>query len=235
MTQGQHLALQLVEPHPADLKSSIQPGQIPLQGLPTLQQITTATQLGATCRMTEGASIPSPRPLMERLKSRAPALSLGSTAAEQPPAAVTSSPYCSLGSALSWFLTQCREPPAKPVHLCPSSGEGKAAPACADVPFQAGCWFPCCPRRLPPQQHPPSDSHFDPCCPQPFPQDQREAFPLSSMASPCLDNSSKAFKTTKKPKPKQSCKLHTTSPGRSQPSAELLPAAAWLLLSCQAA
>jgi len=36
----------------------MQPAQIPLQSLPTLQQIDTPTQLGVICRLTEGALNP---------------------------------------------------------------------------------------------------------------------------------------------------------------------------------
>ncbi|PKU30089.1 hypothetical protein llap_19607 [Limosa lapponica baueri] len=58
VTQGQDLALGLVEPHPIGLRASIQPVQIPLQSLPTLQQINTPGQLGVICELTEGALDP---------------------------------------------------------------------------------------------------------------------------------------------------------------------------------
>lgn len=50
----QELALDHVEPHPLGLFPSIQLVQVPLQGLPTLQQINTSTQLGVVCKLTEG-------------------------------------------------------------------------------------------------------------------------------------------------------------------------------------
>ncbi|KAK4829016.1 hypothetical protein QYF61_001791, partial [Mycteria americana] len=43
--------LGLVEPHTIDLGPSIQPVQVPLQSLPTLQQINTPTQLGVICNL----------------------------------------------------------------------------------------------------------------------------------------------------------------------------------------
>ncbi|KAK4810322.1 hypothetical protein QYF61_018264 [Mycteria americana] len=58
VTQVQDLALGLVEPYTIGLGPSIQPVQVPLQSLPTLQQINTPTQLGVICRLTEGALDP---------------------------------------------------------------------------------------------------------------------------------------------------------------------------------
>jgi len=58
VTQVEDLALGLVEPHIADLSPSIQPIQIPPQGLPTLKQTDTAAQLGVICKLIEGALNP---------------------------------------------------------------------------------------------------------------------------------------------------------------------------------
>jgi len=58
VTQVQDSAFGLVKPHTAGLNSSIQPVQIPLQSLPTLQQINTPAQLGVNCKLTEGALNP---------------------------------------------------------------------------------------------------------------------------------------------------------------------------------
>ncbi|KAK4821623.1 hypothetical protein QYF61_026057 [Mycteria americana] len=58
VAQVQDLALGLVEPHTIGLGPSIQPVQVPLQSLPTLQQINTPTQLGVICKLTEGALDP---------------------------------------------------------------------------------------------------------------------------------------------------------------------------------
>ncbi|TRZ12585.1 hypothetical protein HGM15179_014507 [Zosterops borbonicus] len=55
VAQGQDPALDLVEPHTIGLSPWIQPVLIPLQSLPALQQINTPTQLGAICKMAEGA------------------------------------------------------------------------------------------------------------------------------------------------------------------------------------
>ncbi|KAK4806220.1 hypothetical protein QYF61_001143 [Mycteria americana] len=58
VAQVQDLALGLVKPHTIDLSPSIQPVQVLLQSLPTLQQINTPTQLGVICKLTEGALDP---------------------------------------------------------------------------------------------------------------------------------------------------------------------------------
>ncbi|KAK4818289.1 hypothetical protein QYF61_010431 [Mycteria americana] len=58
VAQVQDLALGLVKPHTIDLGPSIQPVQVPLQGLPTLQQTNTPAQLGVICKLTEGALNP---------------------------------------------------------------------------------------------------------------------------------------------------------------------------------
>ncbi|KAK4815422.1 hypothetical protein QYF61_001410 [Mycteria americana] len=58
VAQVQDLALGLVKPHTIGLGPSIQPVQVPLQSLPTLQQINTPTQLGVVCKPSEGALDP---------------------------------------------------------------------------------------------------------------------------------------------------------------------------------
>ncbi|KAK4819271.1 hypothetical protein QYF61_000482 [Mycteria americana] len=58
VTQVQDPALGLVEPHTTGLDPSIQPVQVPLQSLPTLEQINTPAQLGVVCKLTEGALDP---------------------------------------------------------------------------------------------------------------------------------------------------------------------------------
>jgi len=55
VTEVQEPALGLVEPHTVELSSLIQSVQIPLQSLPTLEQIDTPTQLGVICKLTEGS------------------------------------------------------------------------------------------------------------------------------------------------------------------------------------
>ncbi|KAK4830689.1 hypothetical protein QYF61_012858 [Mycteria americana] len=58
VTQVQDPALGLVKPHTIGPSPSIQPVQVPLQSLPTLQQINTSTQFGVICKLTEGALDP---------------------------------------------------------------------------------------------------------------------------------------------------------------------------------
>ncbi|KAK4817862.1 hypothetical protein QYF61_001531 [Mycteria americana] len=58
VAQVQDLALGLVKPHTIHPSPSIQPVQVPLQSLPTLQQINTPTQLGVVCKLTESALDP---------------------------------------------------------------------------------------------------------------------------------------------------------------------------------
>ncbi|XP_065505461.1 uncharacterized protein LOC135997023 [Caloenas nicobarica] len=55
VNEVQDLALGLVKPHTFGLTPVIQVVQIPLYGLPTLQQINTHTQFGVTCKLTEDA------------------------------------------------------------------------------------------------------------------------------------------------------------------------------------
>ncbi|KAK4825779.1 hypothetical protein QYF61_002342 [Mycteria americana] len=58
VTQVQDLARGLVGPHTIGLGPLIQPVQIPLQSLPTLEQINTPAQPGVVCKLTEGALDP---------------------------------------------------------------------------------------------------------------------------------------------------------------------------------
>jgi len=58
VTEVQDPALGLVEPHTVGLSAQIQPVQIPLQSLPTLNQIDAPTQLGVVCKCAEGTLNP---------------------------------------------------------------------------------------------------------------------------------------------------------------------------------
>jgi len=58
VTHVQDPTFGLVESHSVGLSPLIQPVQIPLQSLHSLKQINTPTQLGITCRLTEGALHP---------------------------------------------------------------------------------------------------------------------------------------------------------------------------------
>ncbi|KAJ7414838.1 integral membrane protein dgcr2 idd [Willisornis vidua] len=58
VTQVQDLALYLIGPQTIGLRQLIQLIQIPLQSLPTLQQIKTPTQLSVACELTKSAFSP---------------------------------------------------------------------------------------------------------------------------------------------------------------------------------
>jgi len=55
VTEVEDPALGLVETHKIGLDPSVQSVQIPLQSLPPLKQVNTHSQLGAICKLTEGA------------------------------------------------------------------------------------------------------------------------------------------------------------------------------------
>ncbi|KAK4830416.1 hypothetical protein QYF61_010947 [Mycteria americana] len=81
VAQVQDLALGLVKPHTIDLSPSIQPVQVPLQSLPTLQQINTPTQLGVVCKLTESALDPFVQIIDKDIKQNWPQhRALGNTA-----------------------------------------------------------------------------------------------------------------------------------------------------------
>ncbi|KAJ7397479.1 hypothetical protein BTVI_135369 [Pitangus sulphuratus] len=58
VTQVRDLAICFIEPRTVDLSPSVQPVQIPLQSLPTLQQINSATQHSVICELTESTFDP---------------------------------------------------------------------------------------------------------------------------------------------------------------------------------
>ncbi|KAK4829526.1 hypothetical protein QYF61_005165 [Mycteria americana] len=81
--QVQDLALGLVKPHTIHPSPSIQPVQVPLQSLPTLQQINTPTQLGVVCKLTESALDPFVQIIDKDVKQNWPQhRALGNTACE---------------------------------------------------------------------------------------------------------------------------------------------------------
>ncbi|KAK4830957.1 hypothetical protein QYF61_014416 [Mycteria americana] len=101
VAQVQDPALGLVEPHTIDLSPSIQPVQVPLQSLPTLQQINTPTQLGVVCKLTEGALNPLIQIIDKGMKQNWPQhRALGNTACDRPPTGVNSIHHHSLGLAI---------------------------------------------------------------------------------------------------------------------------------------
>ncbi|KAK4825857.1 hypothetical protein QYF61_003131 [Mycteria americana] len=105
VAQVQDLALGLVKPHTIDLDPSIQPVQVPLQSLPTLQQINTPTQLGVICKLTEGALDPFVQIIDKDIKQNWPQhRALGNTACDRPPTGVNSIQHHSLGPAIQPVL-----------------------------------------------------------------------------------------------------------------------------------
>ncbi|KAK4821747.1 hypothetical protein QYF61_000808, partial [Mycteria americana] len=101
VAQVQDLAFSLVEPHTIDLSPSIQPVQVPLQSLPTLQQINTPTQLGVICKLTEGALDPFVQIIDKDIKQDWPQHRvLGDTTCGWPPTGVNSIHHHSLGPAI---------------------------------------------------------------------------------------------------------------------------------------
>ncbi|KAK4813411.1 hypothetical protein QYF61_004748, partial [Mycteria americana] len=119
VAQVQDLALGLVKPHTIDLGPSIQPVQVPLQSLPTLQQINTPTQLGVICKLTEGALDPFVQIIDKDVKQNWPQhRALGNTACDRPPTGVNSIHHHSLGPAVQPVLY-----PAKNSLPYPTGGE----------------------------------------------------------------------------------------------------------------
>ncbi|KAK4820403.1 hypothetical protein QYF61_026239, partial [Mycteria americana] len=105
VAQVQDLALGLVKPHTIDLGPSIQPGQVPLQSLPTLKQINTPAQLGVICKLTESALDPFVQIIDKDVKQNWPQhRALGDTACDRPPTGVNSIHHHSLGPAVQPVL-----------------------------------------------------------------------------------------------------------------------------------
>ncbi|KAK4818805.1 hypothetical protein QYF61_019734 [Mycteria americana] len=86
VAQVQDPALGLVATHTIGLSPSIQPGQVPLQSLPTLKQINTPAQCGVICKLTEGALDPLIQIIDKDIKQNWPQhRALGNTACDQLP------------------------------------------------------------------------------------------------------------------------------------------------------
>ncbi|KAK4831242.1 hypothetical protein QYF61_016474 [Mycteria americana] len=112
VAQVQDLALGLVEPHTIDLGPSIQPVQVPLQSLPTLQQINTPTQLGVICKLTESTLDPFVQIIDKDVKQNWPQhRALGNTACDRPPTGVNAIPHHSLGPAIQPVLYPAKSTP----------------------------------------------------------------------------------------------------------------------------
>jgi len=67
-TQVQDPALGLVEPHEVYLSPLLKPVQVPLDGIPSLQHINCATQLGVIHKLVEGALNPAVNIIDEDMK-----------------------------------------------------------------------------------------------------------------------------------------------------------------------
>ncbi|KAK4816653.1 hypothetical protein QYF61_019630 [Mycteria americana] len=121
VAQVQDLAFGLVEPHTIGLGPSIQPVQVPLQSLPTLQQINTPTQLGVICKLTEGALDPFVQIIDKDVKQNWPQhRALGNTACDRLPTGVNSIHHHSLGPAIQPVFVPSREY-THPTHEQPVS------------------------------------------------------------------------------------------------------------------
>ncbi|KAK4810059.1 hypothetical protein QYF61_007223 [Mycteria americana] len=114
VTQVQDPTLGLVEPHTIDLSPSIQPVQVPLQSLPTLQQINTPTQLGVICKLIEGALNPLIQIIDKDIKQEWPQhRALGNTTCARPPTGVNSVHHNSLGSAIQPVFYPAKSTPVQ--------------------------------------------------------------------------------------------------------------------------
>ncbi|KAK4815341.1 hypothetical protein QYF61_000173 [Mycteria americana] len=114
VTQVQDLALGLVEPHTIGPSPSIQPGQVPLQSLPTLKHIDTPAQLGVICKLTEGALDPFVQIIDKDIKQNWPQhRALGNTACDRPPTGVNSIHHHSLGPAIQPVLYPAKSTPVQ--------------------------------------------------------------------------------------------------------------------------
>ncbi|KAK4816062.1 hypothetical protein QYF61_011070 [Mycteria americana] len=108
----QDFALGLVEPHTIGLGPSIQPVQVPLQSLPTLQQINTPAQLGVICKLTEGALDPFIQIIDKDIKQNWPQHSaLGNTACDRPPTGFNSIYHNSLGLVIQTVFHTAKSTP----------------------------------------------------------------------------------------------------------------------------
>ncbi|KAK4816774.1 hypothetical protein QYF61_022772 [Mycteria americana] len=118
VAQVQDLALGRVKPHTIGLGPSIQPVQVPLQSLPTLQQINTPTQLGVICKLTEGALDPFIQITDKDIKQNWPQLrALGNTTCDRPPAGVNSIHHHSLDPAIQPVLYPAKSTPVQAMSI----------------------------------------------------------------------------------------------------------------------
>jgi len=105
MAQVQDPAFGLVEPHTVGLSPLIQPVQIPLLSLPTLEQINTPTLLGIVCKLAEGVQDPYVQIINKDVKQNRPQYqSLGKSTCDRPPTGINSIHLNSLGPAIQPFF-----------------------------------------------------------------------------------------------------------------------------------
>ncbi|KAK4817461.1 LOW QUALITY PROTEIN: hypothetical protein QYF61_015616 [Mycteria americana] len=114
VAQVQDPALGLVKPHTIGPSPSIQPVQVPLQSLPTLQQINTPAQLGVICKLTEGALDPFIQIIDKDVKQNWPKHgALGDTTCDRLPTGVNSIHHHSLGPAVQPVLYPAKSTPVQ--------------------------------------------------------------------------------------------------------------------------
>jgi len=112
VTQVQDPALGLVETHMTDFSPSIQPVQIPLQSLPTLEQIDTPTQLGIICKLTKAALNPLIQTIDKDVKPDwTQNKALANTTHDRPPAGFNSIRHHCLRSAIQPVLCPVKSTP----------------------------------------------------------------------------------------------------------------------------
>ncbi|KAK4827207.1 hypothetical protein QYF61_015235 [Mycteria americana] len=154
VAQVQDLALGLVKPHTIDLGPLIQPVQVPLQSLPTLQQINTPAQLGVICKLTEGALDPFVQIIDKDVKQNWPQhRALGNTTCDRPPTGVNSIHHHSLGPAIQPVLYPAKSTPVQATSskflqenavgnpsLLVEPANGKAVAAALHLGRDLGAW-----------------------------------------------------------------------------------------------
>jgi len=114
VSQEQDPGFGLVKPHTVGLGPWIQSVQIPLQSLPTLEQIDTPPQLGVICKLTEGALNPLIHIIDKDIKQdRTQNWALGNTTCDQPPAGFNSIHHHSLHSAIQPVLYPAKSTPTQ--------------------------------------------------------------------------------------------------------------------------
>ena len=114
VSKGQDTALSHGEPHPTYLCPSIQPVQVPLLGLPILQQIDTSLHLGVICKHTGGALNCLIQIINKDVKEDGPQHQpLGNTTGDWSPAGFHSIHHYSLGPATQPVFNPAKRVPVQ--------------------------------------------------------------------------------------------------------------------------